>query len=350
MGIKKLNLTSKSILISMLILTISIYGTLNNDVSKAHNIEGKNVKSSSVEMVLVDKVYNLTLAKPYVNFPNNIFFEEPYLYYISFQIVTPHTCHIDISLWDPENDKYDIYDSRGRIPSDPLVQFEKPEIPFGVAITGNYTITFRAHLTENLNIHIKIIKSQFICLQDAVQPSEFGRRVLYEVNKFYNQSVILHNVTLKEDWLYRFYFGRYSPIANASLSITKIDFNITSSNDIEYKIYVNKTLPGVCEVDFFDFGTAVEGTYDIIMTVYTKVKCVNIAYTIIDIDKIADGIDPNDPDPPPDDDPPTNDTKTGIEAFIPREWTIAMILFVGSIVGIPILIIVYRKGKNSTVI
>jgi len=343
MGIKRSN--SIVILSFILVFAISMYGTVNIDYSKAHNIESENVKISSIEETLVDKVYNLTLAKPYVNFSNNIYFEKPYIYYISFQIVTPHTCHMNISLWDPENDKYDIYDSRVR---SLLVQFEKPEIPFGVAITGNYTITFRAHLTENLNVHIKIIKSQFICLQDTVQPSEFGRNILYEVNKFYYQSVILHNVTLKADWLYRFYFGRYSPTASTFDSNTTIDFNITSSNNIKYKIYINKTLPGVCDVDFFDFGTAVEGTYNVIMTVYSKVKCVNIAYTIIDIDKIADGIDPNDPDPPPDDDEPKNNTQSGIEAFIPREWTIGMIVFVGTAVGVPIIIVVYRKKKNPT--
>lgn len=348
MGIKRSNLRTELLLFVILLSLISIGGTLNIGISQESGIESENVKVSSFEEVLVDKVYNLTLANPYVNFSNNIYFEKPYIYYISFQIVTPHTCHMNISLWDPENDKYEIYDSKGRVPSVPLVQFEKPEIPFGVAITGNYTITFRAHLTENLNIHIRIIKSQYICLQDTIQPSEFGRRVLYEVNKFYNQSVILHNVTFKTDWLYRFYFGRYSPIASTLDSNTTIDFNITSSNDIEYKIYANKTLPGVCEVYLFEFGTAGEGTYNIVMTVYSKVPCVNIAYTIIDIDKIADGTDPNDPDPPPDDDTPTNDTKTGIEAFIPREWTIGMIVFVGSAVGIPILIVMYRKKKNPT--
>ncbi|MFX1312587.1 MAG: hypothetical protein ACFFHD_08255 [Promethearchaeota archaeon] len=336
---------SKLVFSIILITTISIGGTLNTGLSQTHSIESENVKLSSIEEILVDKVYNLTLAKPYINFSNNIYFEKPFIYYISFQVVTPHTCHMNISLWDPENDKYDIYDSRGGVQ---LVQFEKPEIPFGVAITGNYTITFRAYLTENLNIHIKIIKSQYICLQDTIEPSEFGRRVLYEVNKFYNQSLTQHNLTLKTDWLYRFYFGRYSPIASTLDSNTTIDFNITSSNDINYKIYINKILPGVCEVDFFDFGTAVDGTFNVIMTIYSKVKCVNIAYAIIDIDKIADGTDPNDPDPPPDDDTPTNDTKTGIEAFIPREWTIGMIIFVGSAVGIPILIIVYRKKKNLT--
>ncbi|MFX0105245.1 MAG: hypothetical protein ACFE75_07125 [Candidatus Hodarchaeota archaeon] len=348
MGIKR----PKSIVIISFILVsvISIYNISNIAYSQTYNNENEDIIFSSIEEVLVDKVYNFTLINPYVNFSNNIYFEKPFFYYISFQIVSPHTYHMNISLRDPENDKYDIYDSRGRFPLVPLIQFEKPEIPFGVAITGNYSITFQAHLTENLNIHIKIMKSQNICLQDTIKPSEFGRRVLCQVKKFYNKSVILHNITLKKDWLYRFYFGRYSPIANESVCITKVDFDIISSVDIEYKIYLNKTLRGVCEVSFFDFGTAVEFTYNIIMTIYTKVKCVNIAYNIVDIDKIAVGLDPNDPYPPPDNGHPVNNTRTGIEVFIPAEWIIGMVIFLGFVVGLPILMGVYRKNKNLTVI
>ena len=150
---------------------------------------------------------------------------------------------------------------------------------------------------------------------------------------------------LKTDTLYRFYFGRYSPIADLGKSETRIDFNITSSIDIEYKIYVNRTLPGVCQVEFFDFGTAVEGTYVINMTIHCLVPCVNIAYAIVEESKIADGVEPDDPDPPPDD--PVNNTLSGISINVPIQFTIGTLIFIGCALSIPILIIVPRKRNNT---
>ena len=317
-----------------------------------------NPQISSSSNKLVDKVYNFTTYHDYVNFSNNILFLKPYIYYISFEIVTPHFCHMNISLWDPDNDKYDIYDSR---PDGFLLgQFDEREIPFGVALTGNYTITFQAHLTENLNIHIKIINSGVQCLQEAISPEAFNHNEIYQLNKFKFGWEKQHNVSLKSDYLYRFYFGRYSPIAYEWKSNTIIDFNITSSIDIEYKIYVNDSLPGALKLQYFDFGTTVEGAYIFNISIYCKVLCVNIAYAIVEIEKTADGINPNDPpDPIPDPIPnnntiPDNNTITdnntisGVEAFIPKEWTIGIIIFTGILVGVPVILVVIRKKKNAT--
>ncbi|MFX0142145.1 MAG: hypothetical protein ACFFDN_51380, partial [Candidatus Hodarchaeota archaeon] len=261
----------------------------------------------------------------------------------SFEIVTPHECNMNISLWDPEGDKYDIYDSRTN--GSLLKQFQYQEIPFGIAITGNYTIISQAYITENLNIHIKIWNSGLQCLQEVLSPSSFANKDFYHVNKFKNgQKSPPHNVSLKTDTLYRFYFGRYSPIAYFGKNETKIDFNITSSIDIEYKIYTDEILPGVCQVEYFDFGTAVQGIYIINMTISCMVLCVNIAYAIVEVNKIADGTNPNDPDPPPED--PVNNTKNGVEISVPFGFTIGTLIFLGCIVGIPILIVVIRKRKN----
>ncbi|MFX0155085.1 MAG: hypothetical protein ACFE9Q_11210 [Candidatus Hodarchaeota archaeon] len=294
---------------------------------------------------LVDKVFNFTTSRDFVAFNDNIYFEKPYLYYISFEIVTPHKCDMNISLWDPDGDKYDIYDSRTN--GSLLEQFQYQEIPFGIAITGNYTIIFQAYISENLNIHIKIWNSGLQCLQEALSPSAFANRDFYQVNKFKNGQIRPpYNVSLKTNTLYRFYFGRYSPIAYFGKNETKIDFNITSSIDIEYKIYIGEILPGVCQVEYFDFGTAVEGIYIINMTISCMVLCVNIAYAIVEVSKIADGTNPNDTDPPPED--PVNNTKSGVEISVPIGFTIGTLIFLGCIVGIPILIVVIRKRNNRS--
>jgi len=310
-----------------------------------------NPQISSSSNKIVDKVYNFTIDKDYINFSNNILLLRPYIYYISFEIVSPHFCHMNISLWDPDNDKYDIYDSR---PDGILLgQFDEKEIPYGVALTGNYTITFQTHLTENLNIHIKIVNSGVQCLQEAISPEAFKYKEFYQVSKFKSRWEEQHNVSLKSDYLYRFYFGRYSPIAHEWKINTTIDFNITSSIDIEYKIYVNESLPGVLNLQHFDFGTAVEGPYVFNISVNCEVLCVNIAFVIVKVEKIADGINTNDPDPIPDPTPdnntiPDNSTVGGVKAFIPKEWTIGIIIVTGIMVGVPILIVVNRKKKNTT--
>ncbi|MCK4780167.1 MAG: hypothetical protein KAT57_08265 [Candidatus Lokiarchaeota archaeon] len=350
-SIYKIKILATFFLIISFMLIPIIAKSRTDDQFSNRNPDG-NPQISSSSNKLVDKVYNFTTDKDYVNFSNNIPFLKPYIYYISFEIVTPHSCHMNISLWDSDNDKYDIYDSR---PDGFLLgQFDEKEIPFGVSLTGNYTITFKAHLTENLNIHIKIINSGVQCLQEAISPEAFNHKEFYQVNKFKFGGEKQHNVSLKSDYLYRFYFGRYSPIAHEWKSNTTIDFNITSSIDIEYKIYVNDSLPGALKLQYFDFGTTVEGAYIFNISIYCKVLSVNIAYAIVEIEKIADGINPNDPsDPIPDPIPdnntvPDNNTISGVEAFMPKEWTIGIIIATGIMVGVPILIVVNRKKKNAT--
>lgn len=324
-----------------------------------------NPKMSSNPIILVDKVFNFTKSKDYVNFINNIPFIKPYVYYISVKIVTPHSCHMNISLEDPEEDKYEIYDSRPIDGEGQLEQFGERWIYFGVALTGNYTIEFQAHTTENLNIHIKIVNTEGRCLEEAMAPEYFKNKEFYQVHKFKNGWEKQHNITLKSDYLYRFYFGRYSSIAYSWQKNTTIDFNITSSKDIEYKIYANLSLPNETvktkyfNYTYFDFGTAVEGPYVFNISIYCEVLCVNIAYAIIEKGKISNMINPNNPinpiDPIPDNNTisdnstiPENNTKSGVEVYIPKEWTIGMIVATGIMVGVPIIIVINRKKKNAT--
>ncbi|MFX1365891.1 MAG: hypothetical protein ACFFCE_17410 [Promethearchaeota archaeon] len=315
-----------------------------------------NPQMSSDSNILVDKVFNFTKSKDYVNFINNIPFIKPYVYYISVKIVTPHSCHMDISLKDPEGDNYTIYDSRPLDSEGLLIQFGERWLYFGVALTGNYTIKFQAHITENLNIHIKVVNTEDKCLEEAMAPEYFKNKEFYQINKFKNGCEKQHNITLKSDYLYRFYFGRYSPIAYSWQKNTSIYFNITSSLDIEYKIYANFSLPNETlkskyfNFTYFDFGTAVEGTYVFNISIYCEVLCVNIAYTIIEKGKISDMINPNDPvDPIPDNSTiPDNNTMSGVDVYIPKEWTVGIIVVTGIMVGVPIIIVINRKKKNAT--
>jgi hypothetical protein len=124
-----------------------------------------------------------------------------------------------------------------------------------------------------------------------------------------------------------------------------MDHDILSSIDIPYRIYRNESLGFT--ITAYQFGTAVEGFYTMNITIYCDVPCVNIAFAVVERFRIADEIDPNDDDPPPD--IPGNNT-SGIDLIIPTAWTVGMIVFVGSAVAIPVLIIVYRKKKNPIAI
>jgi hypothetical protein len=296
---------------------------------------------NSYNGIIVDKVYNFTLDSSFVYLDGNLIFKSPYNYYITVCIVTPHTCDLNITLWDPEGTEYQLsYEEN-------MVQDDSREIPFGTAMEGNYSVLFKALLTENLNIHINIERGD-VCLYDKILSEELPYIVYHNVSKFYNETFLSHSLALKTDKYYRFYFGRVSAISIKLSSYTALThYIIDESQGIPFSIYINDTVASPNDVTSYNFGTAVEGVYIIDLTIYCDVDAVNIAYAVVEKERIADGIDPNDDDPPPIPEDPLNGT-TGVEAFIPREWTIAMILFVGSAVGIPILLIVYKRKKNPT--
>ena len=298
-----------------------------------------NPNMNSPSGVLVDKVYNLTVDRPFVYFHENLYFEDSYNYYITMCIVTPHSCNMNITLWDPEGDEFRLSYEES------MIQDDFREIPYGVAINGNYSILFSADLTENLNILINIERGG-LCLYDKIQSEELPYIFFIDVLKFYNGTHVSHIVTLKTDMYYRFYFGRVSPISKELSSYTALTHTINDETQgILFGIYANESVASPKEVTSYRFGTAVEGEYRLNLTIYCDVKAVNIAYAIVEKQGIADGTDPNDDDPPLPPDDPHNGT-TGLEAFIPTEWTIGMIVFVGSAVGVPIIMVIYRRKKN----
>lgn len=327
------------ILVSVIVLTPLISDF--NPIHYSDNTYRINSITSAGSDVLIDKVYNFTVDKPYVFFNEKLYFEKVFNYYITLCIVTPHECNMSVRLWDPEGDEYYLsYEIN-------MAQDDYREIPFGVAITGNYSILFYAHLIENMNILIHVERGGR-CLHDKIQSEELGYIIYIEVVKFYNNTHISHTLPLKTDMYYRFYFGRVSAIAQNFSWRTGLTHTITDeSQGIVFGIYENDSIASPANVTNYRFGTAVETDYRLNLTIYCNVLCVNVAYAVIEKHRIADGTDPNDDDPPPD--IPGNNT-SGIDVIIPTAWTVGMIVFVGSAVAIPVLIIVYRKKKNPIAI
>ncbi|MFX1377918.1 MAG: hypothetical protein ACFFA4_02395 [Promethearchaeota archaeon] len=327
---------SKVILFSLILLFSGISIVFPNFLNNSRKLsEISELHTSSIGDILTDKVYNFTVEDPILIFNEIIFFEKPFYYDIIVGVVTPHICDMNITIIDPEDDPYEItYETN-------MIQDDYRTTPFGTALTGNYTIIFKAILTENLNIHIKI-EQGIKCLYDIMPSDEQQKINYYDVRKFKNETNIVFNTTLKSNWYYKFYFQRVSPISIKLSNFVVIAHDIVSSIGIPYKIYRNESL-GIL---VYRFGTSVEGLYIMNITIYCQVPNVNIAFAVVERHRIADDNDPNDEDPPPD--VPGNNTNEGIDILIPTEWTIGMIVFVGSAVSIPVLIIVSRKKKNTT--
>lgn len=326
---KRINIGSKTILLLILMFSLGF-----NTVNLSNSIQNEGIsgpKTSDVE--LIDKVYAFTTSNSSLFFDKSLYFEEFTYYYISVMVVTPHQCAMNITLWDPENDQYDIYYREN------MNQGENSEMPFGTALAGNYSMLFDVELEYNLNIRIKIEKGEG-CLRNNIDPEAFDDKVLYNVKKFYNGESIQDYIYLKTDYYYKFYFGRVSAISANKSYDTIADFTITCPEDIEYIIYENKTLPEITEIIFFRFGTAIQGLYSVLLTIYCYVPHVNIAYTVIEGSKISDIINGTEPEP-------TNGTDTpSFIVSIPKEWTIGFISIIGVLVVVVIGVVIYHRKRN----
>jgi len=333
MGIKReeLNRKRESVLLLVFFLMI-LTGLLGSTTSTVSSLGQSNEKkaqlhSSSYENVLIDKVYTFTASNPILTFEYNIILERPYYYHISVEIVTPHECEMIISIIDPEGDKFDITHEKD------MVQDDSRKIPYGVAITGNYTFIFKAILTENLNVHTKIEKGDEV-LHDRINPDE---TIIYKnISKFKSGNEFEFRLFLRTDRYYKFVIERVSTIS-LSLEHSRVSMNhvVWDPSQILFKIFENLTLS---YMEYY-FGTAIEGiyTFNIIILIESDVECVNVAFGVIEKGQISIIIDPNDPDPdphPPEDDPVIDDgdgdviingtqnTQSELEYSIPQEATI----------------------------
>jgi len=105
MGIKNGKFGLKVSLLVVLLLSISCsMSNISNSVQR----EGTSAPKTS-DMELIDKVYAFTTSNSSLFFDKSLYFEEFTYYYISVMVVTPHQCAMNIFLWDPEGDQYEIY-------------------------------------------------------------------------------------------------------------------------------------------------------------------------------------------------------------------------------------------------
>ncbi|MFX1365824.1 MAG: hypothetical protein ACFFCE_00315 [Promethearchaeota archaeon] len=265
---------------------------------------------------------------------NNLSLEECYNYNISIELITTHNVSsIKIRIRDPENSLYDIFENKMSYESE---NERKYEIPFGTALTGNYTLEFYVQTTFNANILINVRKDQKV-LYDKLSRQEIDNITSYDVLKFHKNQYIEQNIQLDNDIMYLFYFGRVSSISHLKNIDLQIDINLTDPTEVEFEIYSKESVCNINEMNEFYFGTANEGLYTLKIRLYCQVDYVNIGFAIINSYKISGPIDPNQ----------TNNSKTSNTTYnIPTEFMIGTMVFVGILCGASILIFVYYNKKK----
>lgn len=279
---------------------------------------------------LINKVFTFLAPEDELIFPE-VYLEKEYTYYFWLEVVTPHNCTINITLWDTDDFEYDIFHSE-------LIQDEWREIPFGTAINGIYVIKYEITSVDNLNIYIRLLKGEE-CLKEKIPSQLFNRKVFYRVNRFTKGMSLSHYIEFDTDVSYRFYMGRVSSISLKNSSEVTVDYYIYDPNDIALKIYNNTTLPSVDEINYFNFGTAQSGVYIINITIHSNIDAANIGYAICWDYRVAD--------PTNNTGPPTNHSDDFSQLFsLPSEMMTGMVIITGMFIGILLALSLVRKRKR----
>lgn len=327
------------VVISGLIVGVITFRSLPKEkIESFVNLQPLEAPKASSEESLVDKVFTFLAPQDVIQF-NNLYLLEDINYYVLLEIVTPHNCEMNVSIIDPDFDVYNIFRTEVNISQGD----QWFEVPFGTAISGNYTFIFSVNAALNLNIYIKIhFDRESKCLYDIIAPEFLNNLELYRVNKFSDGSMVEHNVMLKTDISYKFYLGRVSAIGGSPVdSEVGVDYELTDPQDTKFIIYQNRTAESVGAILHFNFGTAIGGIYSIKIKIFCRVDVVNIAYAIAEDRSISTINNGTTPEPIP-----SNGTTSGI-FYMPMEWIIGFGIAVGGILGLLVVIGNVRRKRNS---
>ncbi|MFW9821600.1 MAG: hypothetical protein ACFFE4_01610 [Candidatus Thorarchaeota archaeon] len=285
---------------------------------------------------LPDKIFAFTSPNDTLVLPN-LYFDQYFTYYIYVEIVTPHNCSLEITLWDMDLNQYNVFEGYLYLEPESGRYYD---IPFGTAFAGNYTLEFSTTSIYNVNLYIRIERGPR-CLFDKIPMEEYDGIRFYEVTRFSDGMSINHTITLKSDCLYKFYMERVSAISYSEDNDIRMNYSLYDPNNLEYSIHLDEVLVPITEIDIIKFGTAVEGEYTISISIDSEVEYSNIAYSITELYKISDEVDPNQSNP-------TN--STGNPTFtvsIPKEWMVGFTVFFGAIIIGLVLMIRQRRDRNA---
>lgn len=348
-------------------LNIPHEGIYKQKYSNQENIKASNTKEN--ETILPDKVYTILAPFDTLIF-QNLTLEGGYDHNIYIEIVSPHNCSLEIRILDPDQKEFVIFEEE-LIAEDNFKKYYN--IPFGTALSGNYTLIFIVNCTENLNLYVKMEKTSK-CLYDKLSPNQIESLVFYSVNRCENNTQFSHIINLKSDTMYNFYIGRVSAISIKLNGTVRIDCQIIDPNGTPFNIFRNKELPSIRDLEIFSYGTAFSGRYIFSLNILCEVEYINLAYCITKDYKISEEIganetdriedpsegDNNSTDDIPEDEKHNNKTESSSDPenatqnstspitalSLPKEWLIGSVIFFGTLIITMVCILIIYKKKN----
>lgn len=251
-----------------------------------------SLQSSAYDDILVDKVYVLHSGEYLLNI-SNLNLIKGIRYSVKFAVVTDdHSCNMEINLTDPQNRVFEIFATSGN----KLTFSDYVEIPFGAALSGNYTLRFKKLDGPTLNMHIQILVDGLVHEQfdpgDTIpwmtiltipKPNPPDAGVNYQKYLY-----------LLPQRMYRIYIGRVMPVRGDHPSTIHVDHSLLGPPDtsVVYPIYNNELMNGLFEAKAYPFGTSLGGEYLLNFTFYPQMNYTNIVLFIADEGEIASGYEP----------------------------------------------------------
>jgi len=102
-------------------------------------------------------------------------------------------------------------------------------------------------------------------------------------------------------------------------------------------------MEGIKSLQGFRFGTYRQGVYTVNISIKCEINYVNIGYVVFEDFKKGSGTAQN-----INDTEPTNKTSGTDKIFyIPEEWRLGSIIFIGSLLGITTLMVVRHRKRNK---
>jgi len=302
------------------------------------NMENLTIPETS-DLQLPDKVYTFEAPNDFIEF-NTLYLNKGFIYFIYLEVVTPHNCSMKITIWDPDNKQYEIFESEMFFEPDFGRWFE---IPFGTTMAGGHVVRIESTSIVNFNMLVYIYEGPKV-LYDKVPQADIDNLVFDRVNRFYTTMQIEHPIYLETDTRYHFYIGRVNSISILENPNVVVDYTIEDPNSVPFEIYANRLIEDVDGINFFSFGTAMSGTYTIKLKIYCAVPFVNIAYTVSSEFPISEGEDVNGTGAP-------GDSSTGVgqenSSIMPDVGVWATFGVLGGLSIIVIAIVVKRYTKNN---
>jgi hypothetical protein len=264
----------------MIILGISLTLPLNGLKNYTNTIYSDYLKTgdnNEEDSLLIDKVY--TIIAP--NF--TLTFEDLHLfqytnYKFRLNLVTPHKCRVNLSLFDPEGSKFDLVNTTLDWN---IIDSQNCETFYGVAIEGFYNTQIYFILENNLNIHFKI---ELIgeCFNEILEGKQTDELLLYRVIKFTStRSYIEHQVFFETNVSYDLYIGRVSSNVFQETSPILMTYLLEDPTGCEFSLFNNSILLPSMEYHYSCFQTAISGLHILKLRIICNAP-VNIAYLILD--------------------------------------------------------------------